>query len=1063
MMRTCLFWSPGYAAITLMLLLGDCSLNGQTSESSTRILVLLPGRKGNFLFPFGKERAGAAVSIAVEDIEKKGIMEEGSIVLDYVDTQCEGVNGLGKTSDMLRKTNYSAIIGPQCSQVCSFVGRLAAYYNIACFSGVCQDTEMLDKTVFTTLTRFLGTFDKVGLAVTGIMKAFSWNRIGIIAQKHTDVIWMYTMDAVKSMADDHGMHVAISKTFNGSENLYDLLKQVAMTSKIIVLAVRGDTLRALMIHAYDMGLIKENYMFICVYYYSQKNTFGDISWKQNDAADEKAKLAYKSVLFISYFTPNTIEYRNFTERVKIKSEELFNYTYQASEEVPYPASNLYEAMYMYALSVNMTSSEGNDSSNGRLIATRLWGNSFTSMTGNISLNENGDRQQGYKIEMIQLTSQFQLKTVGYFFTDDRVFREDLVHQIQWPGGGGPPVDHPPCGFNGEFCKHHLTQTEILEIVVGTLGGVLVLVVFLSIIIPRFVVRHIKKKASESVWRIKETDLIAKKRSNFSMSRISLRSEQIVVDKYLVCTALYKGATVVLKKFEKGDSIYDVKEFRQIRELDHLNVAKVFGFCMDSLKFVVVAEYCSKGSLMDILENEDINMNWDFRCCLLWDTIRGLEYIFSSSIRYHGNLKSSNCVIDGRFVLKLTDFGPREWLEKKSRCDRDLLWTSPERLRLRVLPFFGHYQLSDIYSLAIVMHELFERAGPFGVETIQIQPYEIIERLRNQTTVHFRPLFESNNCPGKLQALISKCWDESPECRPSLKELKKNIKITTDVQADNFFDNLLKRMEQYATNLEELVEERTSKYLHEKKRAEDLLYRLLPQSIAHQIQSQGFVEPEAFESVSILFTDIVQFTSFSAESSPMQIVQMLNELYSTFDDVITAYDVYKVETIGDAYMCASGLPQRNTYHHTEIAKMTISIMKVVDKFKIRHRPHRKLQLRAGIHSGPCVAGVIGSKMPRYCLFGDTVNTASRMESTSEASKIQISSSTATLLRDSPDIDLTTRGEIFIKGKGTMLTYWLEWREQKPKTQVFSEMAALMESSNAWHSELNGNTLTDVCNH
>ncbi|XP_078335729.1 atrial natriuretic peptide receptor 1-like [Crassostrea virginica] len=1023
-----------------MIVMGDNSVFN-SNETRSRVLVLLPGRKGDFLFPFGKERTGAAVSIAVEDVERQGILPRGSISLDYVNTRCDGVYGLGITSDMLRSTNYSAIIGPQCSQVCSLVGRLASYHNIACFSGVCQDTEMLNKNVFTTLTRFLGTFDKVGLAVTGIMKAFSWYRIGIIAQEHMDKIWVYTRDAVVAMAATNGMNVAISKTFNGSENLFEMLKQVAMTSKIIVLAVRGESLRKLMIHAHEMGLIQENYIFICVYYYPHKNTFGDISWKQNDADDEKAKKAYESILFISYFTPNTIEYRNFTRRVKEKSQELFNYTYQTDEEVPYPASNLYEAMYMYAISVNMTSSEGNDSSNGRIIATRLWGNTFTSMTGNVSLNENGDRQQGYKIEQIESTPDFRLRTVGYFFTEDGLYRDDSYNRIRWPDGVGPPADRPPCGFLGEFCKNHLTQTEILEIVVGTLGGILVLVMFLSIIIPRFVVRRIKKKAIESVWRIKETDLVFTKKSGFSLSRISLRSEQTVVDRPLVSTALYKGTTVVLKKYEVADSVYDVRELRQIRELDHLNIAKVVGFCVDTLKFVVVGEYCSKGSLMDILENEDINMNWDFRCCLLWDTIRGLEHLFNSSLRYHGNLKSSNCVIDGRFVLKLTDFGPRNWIEKKNKFERDMLWTSPERLRVKSLSSPGSYQQSDIYSLSIIMHELFERNGPFGVETLQIQPCDIIERVKSQRAVAFRPRFESNGCPGKLQALISKCWDEKPECRLLLKDLKKNIKITTDVKAENFFDNLLKRMEQYATNLEVLVEERTSKYLHEKKRAEDLLYRLLPQSIAHQIQSQGFVEPEAFESVSILFTDIVQFTSFSAESTPMQIVQMLNDLYSSFDDIITSYDVYKVETIGDAYMCASGLPQRNTYHHTEIAKLAISIMNLVDRFKIRHRPQKRLELRAGIHSGPCVAGVIGIKMPRYCLFGDTVNVASRMESTSEASKVQISSTTATLLLDSPDVRVNTRGEIFIKGKGTMLTFWLEWRQDRNHHGVLSEKSSL----------------------
>lgn len=134
--------------------------------------------------------------------------------------------------------------------------------------------------------------------------------------------------------------------------------------------------------------------------------------------------------------------------------------------------------------------------------------------------------------------------------------------------------------------------------------------------------------------------------------------------------------------------------------------------------------------------------------------------------------------------------------------------------------------------------------------------------------------------------------------------------------------------------------------------------------------------------------------------------------------------FQVETIGDAYMVVSGLPVRNGNEHAkEISRMSLALLNAVRLFKIRHRPNESLRLRIGLHSGPCVAGVIGVKMPRYCLFGDTVNTASRMESNGEALKIHISQKTKDLLDNFDGFEVVERGVMEIKGKGQMTTYWL----------------------------------------
>ncbi|CAC5377897.1 Guanylate cyclase 32E,Guanylate cyclase soluble subunit beta-2,Receptor-type guanylate cyclase gcy-19,Head-specific guanylate cyclase,Retinal guanylyl cyclase 2,Heat-stable enterotoxin receptor,Olfactory guanylyl cyclase GC-D,Atrial natriuretic peptide receptor 2,Receptor-type guanylate cyclase gcy-9,Receptor-type guanylate cyclase Gyc76C,Receptor-type guanylate cyclase gcy-27,Receptor-type guanylate cyclase gcy-18,Receptor-type guanylate cyclase gcy-28,Receptor-type guanylate cyclase daf-11,Speract recept len=189
-----------------------------------------------------------------------------------------------------------------------------------------------------------------------------------------------------------------------------------------------------------------------------------------------------------------------------------------------------------------------------------------------------------------------------------------------------------------------------------------------------------------------------------------------------------------------------------------------------------------------------------------------------------------------------------------------------------------------------------------------------------------------------------------------------------------------------------------------------------------------VQPEIFDLVTIYFSDIVGFTKLSSVSTPIQVVDLLNDLYTGFDSTISHYDVYKVETIGDAYMVVSGLPIRNGLNHArEIADMSLDLLQFADKFEVRFNPEYTLKLRIGLHSGSCAAGVVGRTMPRYCLFGDTVNTASRMESHGEDSRIHISQQTYEILHPTNRYDLTFRGELPIKGKGLQRTYWVQGKK------------------------------------
>ncbi|XP_040469819.1 guanylate cyclase soluble subunit beta-2-like [Falco naumanni] len=214
----------------------------------------------------------------------------------------------------------------------------------------------------------------------------------------------------------------------------------------------------------------------------------------------------------------------------------------------------------------------------------------------------------------------------------------------------------------------------------------------------------------------------------------------------------------------------------------------------------------------------------------------------------------------------------------------------------------------------------------------------------------------------------------------------------------------------------------SKHLEEeKKKTEALLYAMLPQHVANQLKEGKRVEAGEFKECTILFSDVVTFTNICAQCEPIQIVLMLNSMYLRFDRLTTVHDVYKVETIGDAYMVVGGVPVPVPTHAERVANFALGMI-IAAKGVQNPVSGNPIQIRVGIHTGPVLAGVVGEKMPRYCLFGDTVNIASRMESHGVPSKIHLSSSAYQCLKYK-NFEMTERGEIEVKGKGKMHTYFL----------------------------------------
>ena len=211
---------------------------------------------------------------------------------------------------------------------------------------------------------------------------------------------------------------------------------------------------------------------------------------------------------------------------------------------------------------------------------------------------------------------------------------------------------------------------------------------------------------------------------------------------------------------------------------------------------------------------------------------------------------------------------------------------------------------------------------------------------------------------------------------------------------------------------------------EKDRSEKLLLNILPHETAEELKEKGSATPKHYDMVSVLFTDFKGFTTIAEKLTPQQLVEELNQCFMEFDKIIDRNNLEKIKTIGDAYMCAGGIPVANETNPVDIVKAGLEIKAYMEKLKSDRESQGKdyWELRIGIHTGPVIAGVVGKNKFAYDIWGDAVNTASRMESSGIPGQVNISGTTYELIKD--HFNCNHRGKIQAKNKGEIDMYIVE---------------------------------------
>uniref|UniRef100_A0A8R1YW01 Guanylate cyclase n=1 Tax=Pristionchus pacificus TaxID=54126 RepID=A0A8R1YW01_PRIPA len=1021
----------------------------------------------------GYKRHAAAAMVAWNRIQAEGVMPDIDDI-EFISRYDECIDGKSVANvvdlfDNKTGAGVEVILGPGCSSPALYDGSVAAYYDLPLVLwGPPYDSTLDDMVNFPTVLSSALSTDPRAIVLVSLLRKFNFSDVSFIYTTERNPLVGRCLNIFNSFslqlnrASDISMNYNRRVTNTTVDNFQRRLREASAVSRVFIICSENPiSRRNILLAANDNGYDTNDYTFIFMeeqgtafktYSTLGTNNVWVNSTNNDDPRNFDALSAARKMLVLDIVAYN--DTAAFVQKVRDAfTQAPFNCSDCTEIETAVSrVVNFHDAFLLFAYTRNRTVKANPNYAtkiSGRALMQNAQG-TFNGQSGAVRINVNGTRDPSFVLYSldaadvsqamirfdVSLSTDRKSRTVLSFF-QQAVELYTSESQLWISRGGVRPVNDPRCGFGGDECPLSF-QEQYLAIVIAAVA-VLLLVVCTLIFFLIWVIRsrHREEALRDRIWQITFNSLIKPAQKSITSSKFSLSSSLTTSTKLTDSSKPSETLSEVKRRlisyciqetdrhaffFLNGEAIAATKhairhylskretmDLRTLHSLDHDNINKFLGICTDGPQFMTIWRFCSRGSLRDVIETGRLQMDWFFKFSIMRYISEGLHYLHHSPLGAHGWLSSGCCLVDDRWQLKISYGGCRFIKETEMRSTKNLLWTAPEIIRSgdTVGTLSG-----DIYSFAIICSEIVTRRSAWNIEEDHVDPEELIYKLKRGGVKAIRPELETedgNDVNSSMLLIIKDCWAEEPEQRPNtdqIRALLKSINHGREVATSaNLMDHVFNVLEQYASTLEDEVESRMKELVEEKKKSDVLLYRMLPRQVAERLKLGQAVGPENFECVTIFFSDVVSFTTLASRSTPIQVVNLLNDLYSTFDAIIEEHDVYKLvhsliltNNKANTYKskqlaCVSGLPHRNGNDHAKEAR-------------------------------PSVAGVVGITMPRYCLFGDSVNTAARMESNGKPMRIHISSETNHFLTNVIGGYRTElRGEIIIKGKGTVETYWL----------------------------------------